>query len=336
MITVALLSKWHVHAVDYAKEAMDNPNLSIKLVWDEDPERGREWAQELGVPFEADLDTVLGHSGIDGVIVTAPTNRHRDIMVKAARYGKHIYTEKVLAITLQECEEILAAIKANQVKFMISLPRMVLPYARLAQQMLADGALGRLTTVRCRCAHSGAVPYEGHPKGFLPAHFFDPEQCGGGALIDLGAHPLYLSNRLAGPARAVTARLTTYFGHPVDDNSAVIVEYESGALGILETSFVSSSSPFLLELHGTEGSLLVENEEVRYKRAADGDHGWIVPELPEALPSPMEQWVEAILNGTSTDITEVDAWRLTEINEAAALSHRDGKRVAIGHTPVQA
>lgn len=47
MLRVALLSKWHVHAIDYAAQAQDNPNITISAVWDEDPARGKEWAEKL-------------------------------------------------------------------------------------------------------------------------------------------------------------------------------------------------------------------------------------------------------------------------------------------------
>jgi hypothetical protein len=73
MINVALLSRWHVHADDYAKEAGANEHLNIVQVWDEDPERGEVWAGELGVPFEKDLEAVLSNSDVDAVIVTTPT-----------------------------------------------------------------------------------------------------------------------------------------------------------------------------------------------------------------------------------------------------------------------
>ncbi len=46
MINVALLSRWHVHADDYERDIRENEHLSIQLVWDEDIERGRKWAEE--------------------------------------------------------------------------------------------------------------------------------------------------------------------------------------------------------------------------------------------------------------------------------------------------
>lgn len=328
MISVALLSKWHVHAPDYARQANEHSHLSIAKVWDEDPQRGQEWATELGVPFEADLNQVLEDPAIDGVIVDTATHLHKEVIIAAARKGKHIFTEKVLAFTVADCQEIYAAVEEAQVQMMVSLPRLTETAYLYAQQALDQGLLGRLTTIRCRLAHNGAVPSGPEGQGWLPQRFFDPVACGGGALIDLGAHPIYLTNRLAGPATAVQARLSSFLGGEVDDNATVIVEYASGALGVIEAGFVSGGSPFLLECHGTEGSVIVTDSTIRVNSNHSSQQGWHQPEqLPTPLSSPMEQWVDRIRDGKEPTITKEDVIGLTAINEAARLSHQEERRV---------
>ena len=327
MISVAMLSRWHVHANDYARQAGQHPDIRIAAVWDEQPERGRAWANELGVPFYERLEDVLGRADIDGVIVDAPTNMHRAVITAAARARKHVFTEKVLGLTVRECDEILAAVADAGVQLMLSLPRLTDPYYLAVQKLVDAGQLGAVTSVRCRLAHNGAVPSEGRPHGWLPAHFFDPVACGGGALIDLGAHPIYLANRLAGRPKAVTARFHSVFGHPVEDNAAVIVEYETGALAVLETGFTSGGSPFLLEVHGTDGSVMVEDTQVRARARGVQNGEWFAPEPAAAVPRPLEQWAAAIASGAGPTIGQADMRALTLVNEAAALSAQDGRRV---------
>lgn len=330
MINVALLSKWHVHANDYAKQATENLDLSVKVVWDEDEIRGEEWANSLGVPFEKDLYTVLTSPEIDAVIVDTPTSQHKDVIIAAAQNNKHIFTEKVLAFTLKECEEIYAAVESADVKLMASLPRLTESYYLYAQDVVDQGYLGTLTTIRCRLAHNGAVPSEGQSQGWLPEHFFNQEETGGGALIDLGAHPIYLTNRLGGAAASVSARLQSTINDRVDDNAVVIVEYESGALGIIESGFVAYGSPFQLELYGTEGTLLIEDDAIRLKSKQLEATAWITPEkLPQPLPMALEQWVEMITGNKTPAITKKDLCNLTLINQAAALSQKDGRKVEI-------
>ncbi|MCM3111792.1 Gfo/Idh/MocA family protein [Lederbergia lenta] len=328
MIKVALLSRWHVHADDYARGAKENEQISIELVWDEDAERGKQWADELGVPFEQELETVLANPEIDAVIVTTPTNMHKEVMVAAANHGKHIFTEKVLAFSTEDCEAIYQAVEEQGVQLMVSLPKLTDSPFVYAEKALQAGKLGKLTTVRCRFAHNGAVAPEGQATGWLPERFYNLEQTGGGALMDLGAHPIYLTNRLAGKATAVQARLQETNNLGVDDNAVVLVEYESGALGIIETSFVSHGSPFQLELYGTEGSLMIEEGRIRLNSRHGEEE--VSAETITSLPMPMEQWVQAIQNETTPSITKEDVLRLTVINEAAAKSQQENARVQIG------
>lgn len=330
MINVALLSKWHVHADDYARQAETNDHLSIQLVWDEDEKRGKEWAEKLGVTFEADLQKVLSNPTIDAVIVNTPTNLHKEVIMAAAKHKKHIFTEKVLAFSAQDCDEIFAAVEESQVQLMLSLPRLTASYYLYAQEVLDQGLLGTMTGIRCRFAHNGAVPANNQNTGWLPDHFFNREQCGGGALIDLGAHPIYLTNRLGGKVKAITARLQQTNGYKVEDNAIVLVEYESGALGTLETGFLSYGSPFHLEIYGTEGTLLIEDDTIRLKSSKVQEKGWTVPEdLPAPLKSPIEQWVSSINGEGIPSITKEDMRNLTLINEVALVSNEKGCRVLV-------
>lgn len=327
MISVAMLSRWHVHANDYAKQAAAHPDLRIAAVWDEDPARGRVWAEELKVPFYERLDALLAEPSIEGVIVDTPTNLHKDVIPAAARAKKHIFSEKVLGLTVAECDDIFRAVDESGVKLMLSLRRLTNAYYTAVQKLVDEGTLGYVTLIRCRDAHNGAVPSEGRPNGWLPEHFFDPVACGGGALIDLGAHPIYLVNRLGGAALSVTARFTRVTGHQVEDNATVLVEFATGALGIMETGFVSTGSPFLLEVHGTAGTAIVEDGRVRVRCANRNDGKWFDVALPPEPPSAMSQWVDDILGRARPSITREDMRRLTMINQAAAESDRSGQRV---------
>lgn len=330
MIRVAMLSKWHVHADDYARQAKEHPQIDIACVWDEDPVRGGKWAEALDIPFEADLHKVLTSPNIDAVIVDTPTHLHKDIILQAAQHGKHIFTEKVLALTVEDCEEIFSAIKSAGVHWMVSLPRLTENYYLYAKQVLEQGLLGTLTSIRCQLAHNGSVSSDRFPNGWLPEHFYNLEQCGGGALVDLGAHPIYLLNRLAGKAEAVTARFQYHTGRDVEDHAIVIVEFAGGALGTIETGFLAGGCPFQLEVVGTEGTLLIEDQTVRIRSTRIEQDGWHTPEkLPNPLPMPMEQWASSILNDQKPSITKEDVVALTLINEAARRSQKENRRILI-------
>ena len=207
MFRVAVLSFWHVHAKDYALEAEEHPGAEVIAVWDADRERGQVEASKRGVPFHNDLEGLLSREDVDGVVVTTPTVAHREVIPAAARAGKHVFAEKVIAPTLGEAREVVVEVEGAGVTFVISLPRLYAGYTRVIREVLASGEIGEPTYLRVRVSHDGALPSAANPQGWLPERFFDPRQSAGGVTIDFGAHPLYLLAPLARDARASERRI---------------------------------------------------------------------------------------------------------------------------------
>ena len=325
MFRVAMLSRWHVHADEYAKEFANHPDTHVQAVWDEDRLRGKAWADELSVDWFEDLDQLLSSDSIDAVGVVTPTNLHREVMVKAAKAGKHIFTEKVLATTSSEANEIAKAVGDNGVTFCISYPRRNLPEILYAKQAADEGLLGNITTMRVRISHDGAT------RGWLPEHFYDPIACGGGAMMDLGAHGMYLTRWLLGKP----ARVSSIFNHvterAVEDNTVTLIEYENGAIAINETSFVSYGGHFTVEIDGTDGGYrMLSPGEALIRSQHLQETGWQpVVDLPAPGISPIGQFVRAARGGEPVDFGMTEALQLTDLMEAAYLSHRDARTVEL-------
>lgn len=326
MLKVAMLSYWHVHAWDYTRQLMARDDVKITAVWDENPERGEKAAKEIGAEFEADLNTLLKRDDVDAVVVDTPTNLHKEVMVAAAQAGKHIFTEKVMAITLKECQEIAEAVRKAGVKFCISFPHRTMPHNLFAKKVVDEKLIGDITLLRVRNAHNGAI------AGWLPDHFYDSEECGGGAMIDLGAHGMYLSRWLLGEPARITSMFNDFTDKPVEDNAVSVIEFKNKAIAINETGFVTSHSPFTLELHGTHGSLFIGGPDNKIRLISDKIDsqvsGWITPtQLPDPLPSPIDQWVNGILKGEEIVFGLEDGIQLTELMEGAYISYREKRTV---------
>jgi predicted dehydrogenase len=328
MLKVAMLSYWHVHAWDYTKQLMARDDVKITAVWDEIPERGEKNAKEIGAAFEADLDALLGRNDVDAVVINTPTNMHREVMVAAAKAGKHIFTEKVMALTVRECEEIAQAVREAGVKFCISFPHRTMPHNLFAKKVVDEGLIGDITLLRIRNAHNGSV------AGWLPDHFYDPVECGGGAMIDLGAHGMYLSRWLLGEPVRITSMFNNYIDKPVEDNAVSVIEFKNKAIAINETGFVTSDSPFSLELYGTHGSLFIGGADNQIRLVSSKMEsqvpGWIIPtQLPDPLPSAIDQWVEGILRDGEILFGLEDGIELTRLMEGAYKSHREKSIVEV-------
>lgn len=328
MIKIAMLSFWHVHAKDYARQAANHPETKIVAAWDEDPERGKTEASKLQAEYYESLDSLLSNPEIDAVIVNAPTSMHRDVIVQAAQAGKHIFTEKVLASTLKQCNEILEAVNENGVALVVSLPRINDDYTLAIQNLLNRGLLGKVTLVRTRLSHNGAI------AGWLPDHFYNKEQCGGGALIDLGCHPMYLTRLFLGQMpEQVSASYGFITGKEVEDNAVSVLTCQDGSIGIAEAGFVNSHSPFTIEVHGTDGTALYSSHDgkllVRSNIMQEMKDQWNEIEMPPKRMSAFEQWVQHINDGTTADANIELAVDLTKLMEASNLSAASGQAVRI-------
>ena len=132
---------------------------------------GGRRASERGVPFYDDLEGLLSREDVDGVVVTTPTVAHREVILVAARAGKHVFAEKVIAPTLGEARRWCTGRGGRG-------------DLRLAAQALRrihaghKGSVGRRRNRRAdlparACPHDGALPSAANPQGWLPERFFD-------------------------------------------------------------------------------------------------------------------------------------------------------------------
>ena len=323
MLKLGLLSYWHVHAKDYANDATKHPDTEIVSLWDESPERGRKMATEKGWTFVENLDELLA-SDIDGVIVTTPTTMHQEVMVKAANAGKHIFTEKVLAHTTAEAKAILESVQKNNVSLMVSLPRMRFGLTKALQANMDK--IGKLSMARVRIAHNGASPSEQNPQGWLPKHFIEGSEAAGGAMIDLGCHPMYLVRTFLGMPKGVSSSYGHVTKRELEDNAITMLHYDNGAIGLVETGFVAPGFT-ALEFHGEKGLLVFTSIDKNLKHF-DGTT-WTNLDIPQDDPSLFESWVEHIQKGTRDNANNQLALELTILMEAANQAAKEGRTIAI-------
>lgn len=317
----AVLGTWHVHADEYTRSLIENPGSEVPVIWDSDIEKAKAFAEKHGVKeYTDDLDKVLSCPEIDSVAVCTATGEHPQVITAAARAGKNIFTEKVLAFTTEDAEMMKKVIDESGVKFTISYPHRTWGKVKFAKEVLDSGKLGKVSYARVRNVHAGAS------AGWLPPHFFDKEQCGGGAMMDLGAHPMYTLAYLMGEPVSISSTFTSVTGKAVEDNAVSVIEFKDGGIGVSETGFVSMNNPYTLELSGTEGALMVHGDTVSYC-CPETEGKWVVEEnLPENGQLPIHQWIDAVNNGTEAPFGTDDALMLTKFMDGAYKSFDSGKK----------
>lgn len=260
---VAILGAWHVHADDYVKVALKLGE--VVGVYDSNAERRTKFAQKYSIPEFTTAEELFA-SDAQGVICCSATNEHKNLIIAAANAGKHIFTEKVLALTQADCEEIRDAVEKNGVNFVISFPWKSRGGIRSVKKAVDEGVIGKPNYMRFRNCHDGSLSH------WLPEHFYSREQCGGGAMIDLGAHGMYLTHWIMGEPSGYKSSFEHFCRDEkdallnkdcVEDNAVTVMSFDNGAIAINETGFVSKGCPVILEVGGTRGHITLTGSELR-------------------------------------------------------------------------
>lgn len=287
---IAVYGTWHVHAPEYTEAAMKYGE--VVGVYEEKKEWQEAFCEKYQLKAFATPEELL-ESDAEGVIVCCATNAHVEVIQKIAKAGKHIFTEKVLALTDEDCDKIEKAVEENGVKFVISMPHKYHAGPRTMKRIVESGELGKINYLRLRNCHSGSS------DNWLPAHFYHGSECGGGAMIDLGAHGMYLTEWILGMPDQFVSVFKNACENPetlarnlehVEDNAITVMSYENGCIAVNETGFVSKNYPYSLEVGGDKGYARLENNKV-VKATVQTQNQIEEVVLEAALPLPIVQFV---------------------------------------------
>lgn len=338
-LQIALTVPWHVHTGMFVAEIQKTFGDAVRFKWvyDDDAERGKAWADKLGARYTANYGDVTGDPDVDMVMIEAQTCRHKELIIEAAKAGKHVYTDKILAITTADALEIKQAVEQAGVKFCVShesLPNGPYVYAK---RLVEEGKLGKVVSVYFRRAHGLAK----NPSVSLAPGWFDPAVSGGGALIDLGVHCLSMLPWIAGEPKSVSCLTANFTGMQSEDSATILVDFVSGAQGSAHTDMVTNIMENYFEIVGTDGMLLVvgwRGQETVFLNSAHipGCEKTMVQrplsEVDRDQPVPVCQFVRLILDGAKENsIPGFDlemGLTVTRLAEAAYESAACGKAVA--------
>jgi 1,5-anhydro-D-fructose reductase (1,5-anhydro-D-mannitol-forming) len=320
-IRLVLLGAWHVHAKDHAASAKANPQAELVGVWDHDRARAEAAAQRWGIPVRQGLDEVWNDPDIDGVIVATETTLHEEVIASALLARKHVFCEKALARTALAAEDLAGKADDVGVCLGVALPRIYRGYTRAFRRLLKAGFLGEVVSARIRISHDGARRTEAHPEGWLTPTFLRDTGTGGGVLIDLGAHPLYVAAHLFGEPLSVRAALGFGTGREVEDSAVVSLYYPGGMAVGCEASFLATYS-FSIEIFGGLGH--VAYRETLAERAYEHSlpRRWSELDLEMAEREPFDVWLEAVAAGDPFKEQATLACRLARLTEQAYAAHQ--------------
>jgi UDP-N-acetyl-2-amino-2-deoxyglucuronate dehydrogenase len=208
--------------------------LALGAVCDVVPERARAAGEQEGVPWYTSYDEMLRTGDVQVVSVCTPSGMHAAHGAAAARAGKHVITEKPMAITLAQADELVRACDdAEKFLFVVKQNRLN-PPIRLLRRAVDKGRFGRIymanTTVRWQRPQEyyDSAPWRGTWE-------FD-----GGAIMNQASHYVDLMQWLVGPVESVMAKTATQARRiEAEDSGVAVLKFRSGALGVIEVNVLT-------------------------------------------------------------------------------------------------
>lgn len=264
------------------------------------------------IPIHHSIDELLERQAneIRAVIITSANHEHRHQAIRAANAGKHIFCEKPMALTVEDCEAMVQAATENKVKLMVGHKRRLRPTWRKLQEIAQSGELGTIVAANINGWHT-------HPD--IPAWWLNAET-GGGLLHRAGCHDIDFLHALLGPSRWVQA-VASPSAHEDRANFSqtlwVTIGYDSGAIAGLQSSLWYEPTHFRdsfdVQVLGTKGSALLK------RHAEQPQELFIHPEGKES------QQFACVDDGTEAFVTELKSFaRWIACDETPVLTWREG------------
>ncbi len=235
--------------------------------------RAREVADAHGVPHATTSpEEALSLPGVDAVVIDTPDAFHHDLVIAAARAGKHVFCEKPLATSLEDGRAMAAAVRAAGVRSMMGFSTRFSPLTVAIRDAIAGGAIGRPFHVHAQSFSAGLLASQ--PRWSWRT---DKARSGTGVIGDIGAHAIDTCQFLLGPIVAVASSFHTFIPElvdpatgerhrqEVDDDTVLLVRFATGAHGSIALSRVGAVHATYpigrrhMLFSGSGGGLLWEN-----------------------------------------------------------------------------
>ncbi|WP_430790702.1 Gfo/Idh/MocA family protein [Virgibacillus flavescens] len=316
--------------------------VEIVALQDLNVERAQEAANRFGISQVFQEYTEL-FEVVDAVTICTPNKFHAEIAVQALEAGVHVLCEKPMAITTQDCEEMIAASQKTNTQLSIAYHYRHTQEARVAKQAILNGEIGDPLVTRVQAMRRRKVPGWGV--------FTNKDLQGGGSLIDWGCHFLDLAIWLLGDPKPVEVMGTTYnrlsktpnqlnewgtFNHEtfdVDDHVTGYITFENGVSLMLECSWAANikEDTTNLSISGVDGGLNVypfELYQAKYGTFFSGEAKFSAKEDNAGLLQ-AENFVSSCLGEAELIVKPEQALQVTKLMEAIYTSSETGRSVRL-------
>lgn len=274
-------------------------------VCDVDADRGRA----TGLPFFREHTALLEEVRPDAVDICTPPGLHAPVALAAIERRIPVLSETPLARNPIEARALVDAARSADTRLMTAFCHRFHEPVMIARSLIDEGKLGRVVQFRNRFGALFA--------GIAERWFSKAEVSGGGVLMDTSIHSVDLFRHLVGEVRQVRSLRKTFIAgvEGVEDTGALLLEAESGALGVIEASWDTPFSANVVEIYGERGAVFIDYDAggIRYRLTGDSD--WQRPELSamDRFERELRHFVAVVRGREAPRVTGEDGLRAIEI-----------------------
>lgn len=222
------ISKNHFEAIARVE------GLELVAVADIVPERADAAGATYGVPAFSSLESMLAGVECDVVTIATPSGLHPEHGAVAARAGKHVVTEKPMAISLEGADALIEACATAGVRLFVVKQNRLNPAIQLVKRAVNKGRFGRIHSVTCTVRWSRPQEY------YDQAPWRGTWAMDGGAFMNQASHYVDLVQWLGGPVARVAAITATQERKiEAEDSGAAVLQFATGAIGVLDITMLT-------------------------------------------------------------------------------------------------
>lgn len=287
-----------------------------------DAARAKRLAADYGATTAyTTVDELLADDALDAIYVSTPVHLHCEQVIAAAERGLHVLCDKPMALTPQECRQMIAACEANGVHLQVCFLFRFHSCFQQIREWVNEGRLGQIV--------HGRMPFLKQYQLTADEWRAQPEKGGGGCFMDLGAHSVDLLRYLIGEVEAVSAFCNSAIhNYAVEETGGILMRFTNGAQAFTDISFSVAQCDIVLELYGTEGTVWVDNDGGwQIRTHFDGKTERIASQYEDLYQHQFEHFAACVHHGTAPIASGVDGLRTNEILAATYRSAETGQVV---------
>jgi predicted dehydrogenase len=327
------------------------PEFRIMAVCSRRAERAHSAAQAFGATIATtDYRELVERSDIDAVIIATPPHLHHSMTMTALGAGKHVLCEKPMARTVAEAKDMVKMAERSNVIAMVNHEFRFIPARAYAKELIESGFIGEPYSASMSFYRSSL----NDPRG-VPFTWLMEQDKAGGMLGAIGSHHIDSLRWWMGEIRAASGALATMVKKrragdstqmlrvDADDNFALVLQFENGAIGTIHYSATAAHEPSdLIVVSGAEGTLVLTSDgRLQAGRRGELIADTLIPDQyirgassgPHPLIHPtvylLKQWAAAIRSGTAQWPSFEDGYKVQEVIDAIGRSVQTRRSVEL-------